>query len=51
MRIPEVREVLGTVRRICTVLSLSVESHDQGLDVAVRYRLSIDDAMIVASAR
>jgi predicted nucleic acid-binding protein len=50
MLIPEVREILGTVRRLCTVHSLSVESHDQGLEVADRYRLSVYDAMIVASA-
>ena len=50
MLIPEVREVLRTVRRLCTVHSLSVESHDQGLEVADRYQLSIYDAMIVASA-
>jgi predicted nucleic acid-binding protein len=48
--VPEVREVLGTVRRLCTVHSLSVESHDEGLEVADRYRLSVYDAMIVASA-
>lgn len=50
MRIPEVREVLGTVRRLCTVHSLSVESHDEGLEVVDRYQLSVYDAMIVASA-
>jgi predicted nucleic acid-binding protein len=50
MRMHEVREVLGTVRRLCTVHSLSVESHDQGLEVADRYQLSVYDAMIVASA-
>jgi predicted nucleic acid-binding protein len=51
MLIPEVREVLGTVRRLCAVYSLSVESHDQGLEVANRYQLSVYDAMIVASAQ
>ncbi len=50
MHIAEVREVLGTVRRLCTVRALSVESHDHGLEVADRYRLSVYDAMIVASA-
>ena len=50
MLIPEVREVLGTVRRLCIVHSLSVESHDEGLEVADRYQLSVYDAMIVASA-
>ncbi|MGD0475498.1 MAG: PIN domain-containing protein [Candidatus Velthaea sp.] len=50
MLIPEVREILATVRRLCTVHSLSVESHDEGLEVADRYQLSVYDAMIVASA-
>jgi predicted nucleic acid-binding protein len=50
MHIPEVREILRTVRRLCTVHALSVESHDQGLEVADRYQLSVFDAMIVASA-
>lgn len=50
MLIPEVRKVLGTVRRLCTVHSLSVESNDKGLEVADRYQLSVYDAMIVASA-
>jgi predicted nucleic acid-binding protein len=51
MLIPEVREVLGTVRRLCAVHSLSVQSHDQGLEVANRYQLSVYNAMIVASAQ
>jgi predicted nucleic acid-binding protein len=50
MSIAEVREVLNTVRAICRVDSLTVEIHDQGLDIAERYRFSLDDSMIVASA-
>ena len=51
MRIPEVREVLGAVRRLCEVRPLSLDTRDHGLEVADRYRISIYDAMIVASAR
>jgi predicted nucleic acid-binding protein len=50
MSIAEVREVLNTVRAICRVDSLTVEIHDQGLDIAERYRFSLYDSMIVASA-
>ena len=50
MQIPEVREVLRTVQKICEVRPLSVETHERGLDVADRYQLSVYDAMIVASA-
>ena len=46
----ETREILDTVRRVCHVEALSTETHDQGMDVAERYRLSVYDAMIVASA-
>jgi predicted nucleic acid-binding protein len=50
MQIPEVREVLRTVQKICEVRPLSVETHERGLDVADRYQLSVYDAMIVVSA-
>jgi len=51
MRISEIREVLGTVRRLCEVRPLSVDTHEHGLDLADRYQFSVYDAMIVASAR
>ncbi len=50
MSIADVREVLNTVRAICRVDPLTVEIHDQGLDIAERYRFSLYDSMIVASA-
>jgi predicted nucleic acid-binding protein len=50
MRLPEVREVLSTVRALCTVVPLSVETHDLGLDLAERYGFSIYDSLIVAAA-
>ncbi len=46
----ETREILGTVRKVCRVEELNAETHDRGLDVAERYRLSVYDAMIVAAA-
>jgi predicted nucleic acid-binding protein len=51
MLIPEVREVLRTIQRVCDVRPLSVDTHERGLAVAERYQLSVYDAMIVASAR
>jgi predicted nucleic acid-binding protein len=46
----EIREVLAVIRVACQVEPLTVETHDRGLDVAERLRLSIYDSMIVASA-
>ena len=50
MRIPEIREVLSTIRAVCTVVPLDVATHERGLEIAERQRLSIYDAMIVAAA-
>jgi len=50
MPIAEVREMLNTVRAICRVDPLTVEVHDRGLELAERYRFSLYDSMIVASA-
>jgi predicted nucleic acid-binding protein len=50
MPIADVREVLRTIRAICRVDSLTVETHDKGLEISERYRFSLYDSMIVASA-
>jgi predicted nucleic acid-binding protein len=50
MSVPEIREVLSTVRRLCDVVPLSIQAHDLALDLAERYHLSIFDALIVATA-
>jgi predicted nucleic acid-binding protein len=50
MTIPEVREILSTVRSVCVVKSLDVETHDLGLELAERYGFSIYDTLIVAAA-
>jgi predicted nucleic acid-binding protein len=50
MSVAEVREVLGTVRRLCTVVPLSEETHDLGLAIAERHGFSLYDSMIVAAA-
>ncbi len=46
----EIREVLETVRSICCIEPLSLETHDRGLAVAERYGFSVYDSMILASA-
>jgi predicted nucleic acid-binding protein len=46
----ELREILSTVRAVCSVKALDTETHEMGLDVAERYRFSIYDSLIVAAA-
>jgi predicted nucleic acid-binding protein len=51
MTFGELNEVLDTVRRLCTVVPLTVAAHQQGIRLAERFGLSIFDAMVVASAQ
>jgi predicted nucleic acid-binding protein len=46
----ETNDVLDTVRTMCTTESLTTETHDTGRRIAVRYCLSVYDAMIAAAA-
>lgn len=46
----EISEVLTLIRSVCSIDSLTIETHDQGMTVAERYRLSVYDSMIVAAA-
>ena len=46
----ETNQFLASIRSLCAVESLTVETHDRGKDVAERYGLSVYDAMIVAAA-
>jgi predicted nucleic acid-binding protein len=50
MALPDVRDVLGTIRAVCTVRPVDVETHELGLDIVERYRLSLYDGLIVAAA-
>ena len=50
MSIAEIRELLATIRAVCTNVPIGEETHDIGLKIAERYGLSVYDAMIVASA-
>lgn len=46
----EIRNVLKTVRAVCRVVPLSLETHDLGLALSERYGFAIYDSMILASA-
>ncbi len=46
----EINQFLAPVRSLCTVESLTVETHDQGREVAERYGLTVYDSMIVSAA-
>ena len=50
MTIPEIREILSTIRAVCIVKPLDIETHEIGLDMAERYGFSIYDSLIVAAA-
>ena len=46
----EIREVLETIRAVCLIEPISLETHDRGLILSERYGFSIYDSMILASA-
>ena len=46
----EITEALGSIRAICKVEPVTVETHDRAIEIARRYGYSIYDASIVASA-
>ena len=50
MTISEIREILSTIRAICVVKPLDIETHELGLDIAERHKFSIYDGMIIAAA-
>jgi predicted nucleic acid-binding protein len=50
MPLSEVREILDTIRAVCAVEPLTIETHDRGLAVCERYRFSLYDSVLVAAA-
>jgi predicted nucleic acid-binding protein len=50
MPVADVREALDVIRSVCSVVPLTQETHDLGLSICERYRLSVYDSMIVAAA-
>jgi predicted nucleic acid-binding protein len=45
-----IREILSTVRAVCTVEPVSAETHDKAMDVRERYKFSFYDSVLVAAA-
>jgi predicted nucleic acid-binding protein len=52
LKIPlhEVREILDTIRAVCTIEPITVATHDRGLAVFERYKFSFYDSILVAAA-
>ena len=50
MSFAEIREILATVRAVCRTHPLMVETHDRAIELAERYKFSVYDSVIVASA-
>jgi predicted nucleic acid-binding protein len=50
MPLSDIREILDTVRAVCSVEAVTVAVHDRGLAVNERYGFSLYDSMIVSSA-
>jgi predicted nucleic acid-binding protein len=46
----DTREKLTDIRQVCSVHVADVNTHERGLDIAERYRFSIYDSMLLASA-
>jgi predicted nucleic acid-binding protein len=46
-----VREILGEYRQNFTVVPLTLETHERGINLAERYQLNVYDGMIVAAAQ
>jgi predicted nucleic acid-binding protein len=50
MPLPEVREVLDTIRAVCDVEPVTIETHDQALAIVERYGFSLYDSLLIAAA-
>jgi predicted nucleic acid-binding protein len=46
----EIKEILDTVRAVCTVEPLTATTHDRGMEICERYKFSFYDSVIVAAA-
>lgn len=48
--IPEIRLTLAGIRSVCSIATTDIATHEQGLDIVERYKFSIYDSMLLASA-
>ena len=46
----ELRQILATIRAVCVVKPVDIETHELGLNLAERHRFSIYDGLIIAAA-
>ena len=46
---PEIREILATIRAVTRVEPLSLATHDAGLDLAARYDFALYDFIVAAA--
>jgi predicted nucleic acid-binding protein len=47
---PETRTFLSTIRELLNVESVTIATHETGIDLAEQYGLSVSDGMIAAAA-
>jgi predicted nucleic acid-binding protein len=45
----EICELLSLIRSLCSIEPLNMETHERGMLIAKRYKLSMHDAMIIAA--
>jgi predicted nucleic acid-binding protein len=50
MPLIDVREILGTIRAVCSIEPVTVATHDRGLVIYERYGFSLYDSVLVAAA-
>ena len=50
MPVSEVREILDTVRAVCDVQPVTIETHDRALAIVERYGFSLYDSLLIAAA-
>jgi len=50
MPLPEVREFLDTIRAVCDVEPVTIETHDGALAIVERYGFSLYDSLLIAAA-
>ncbi len=50
MSYAEIRDTLLTVRALCQIQPVTLDTHELGLDIAERYGFSLYDSMIVSAA-
>jgi predicted nucleic acid-binding protein len=50
LSVADVREILGTIRAVCPVESVTADTHDRALAIVERYAFSLYDSLLIASS-